>query len=130
LKLLIDMNLSPRWTGVLAADGHAPTHWSTVGRLDATDSEIMGYAAEHGFVVLTHDLDFGTLLAASRSSGPSVVQLRADDVSPEASAAAVMAALKQTENDLLTGALVTVDVARTRIRLLPLLRPDPKAGEP
>jgi len=33
--------------------------------------------------VFTHDLDFGTLLALTRTSGPSVIQVRAHDVLPE-----------------------------------------------
>lgn len=43
---------------------------------------VMGWARENGHVVFTHDLDFGTLLALTRASGPSVVQVRAHDVLP------------------------------------------------
>lgn len=31
MKLLIDMNLSPKWAGFLAAAGHDAVHWSSVG---------------------------------------------------------------------------------------------------
>jgi predicted nuclease of predicted toxin-antitoxin system len=43
----------------------------------------MAWARENGHVVLTHDLDFGTLLALTRANGPSVVQVRAQDVLPQ-----------------------------------------------
>jgi predicted nuclease of predicted toxin-antitoxin system len=47
MKLLVDMNLSPRWIAFLRDAGWEATHWSTVGKADATDSEIMAYAAEN-----------------------------------------------------------------------------------
>jgi predicted nuclease of predicted toxin-antitoxin system len=84
MKLLIDMNLSPRWVGVLATSGFEAAHWSTLGAGDASDVAIMSYARTHGHVVLTHDLDFSAILAATNGDKPSVVQIRADDVSPDA----------------------------------------------
>ena len=82
----------------------------------------MAFAAEHGYVVLTHDLDFGAILAATQGEKPSVVQIRAEDVSPYVIGAPVVAALRQMAEELKTGALVTVDPNRTRLRVLPLLR--------
>lgn len=82
----------------------------------------MAYAALHGFVVLTHDLDFSAILAASEDDCPSVVQVRAEDVSPEAIGEQVTAALRETETELDAGISVTIDPGRTRIRLLPLQR--------
>jgi len=39
MKLLVDMNLSPRWVPFLLDAAHEAVHWSTVGKADATDSE-------------------------------------------------------------------------------------------
>jgi predicted nuclease of predicted toxin-antitoxin system len=61
MKLLVDMNLSPRWITLLRDAGWESTHWSQVGHATARDSEIMAYAAANDFVVLTHDLDFGAI---------------------------------------------------------------------
>ena len=58
MKLLVDMNLSPRWVAVLSDAGIEAAHWSTLGPSDAPDSEIMAYASENDCVMLTHDLDF------------------------------------------------------------------------
>jgi predicted nuclease of predicted toxin-antitoxin system len=66
MKLLIDMNLSPRWVATLAAAGFETAHWSSLGEPDAADHEIMAFAAANGFVVVTHDLDFGAILAATQ----------------------------------------------------------------
>lgn len=123
MKLLVDMNLSPRWIGVLSDAGIEAAHWSSLGANNAPDSEIMAYANTHNYVVLTHDLDFGTILAATQGKKPSVVQVRAEDVSPKVIGVQVIAALRQMANELEDGALLTVDVNRTRLRLLPLQLP-------
>lgn len=80
----------------------------------------MDYAGVHGFVVFTHDLDFGTLLAMRRSPGPSVIQIRAQDVLPVAIGHFVVNALRAARTHLDSGALVTIDPAQYRIRLLPI----------
>jgi predicted nuclease of predicted toxin-antitoxin system len=120
MRLLIDMNLSPRWRQALEEAGAEAMHWSQVGAATAADSEIMAYAEAHGLIVLTHDLDFGGILAATKGRGPSVVQLRADDTSPETNASLVMSAVRQCEPELRAGALLTVDTQRLRLSLLPL----------
>jgi predicted nuclease of predicted toxin-antitoxin system len=122
MKLLVDMNLSPRWVQFLAGQGWQCLHWSSVGRATATDAEIMRFAAENDCVVLTYDLDFSAILAATQGNKPSVVQLRTKDISIEAAGQKLCAALKQTESELKQGALLTLDENRTRIRLLPIKR--------
>ncbi len=82
MKRLVDMNLSPRWVNLLADAGMVAAHGSTLGANNAPNAEIMAYAREHHWVVLTHDLDFSAILAATHGDKPSVVQIRAEDVSP------------------------------------------------
>jgi|SRR5579859_1272517 len=84
MKVLIDMNLSPLWVPFLEKNGIEAAHWSTISKPSAPDSQILDYAAANGFVVFTHDLDFGILLAARKSKGPSVIQVRTQDVLPAA----------------------------------------------
>jgi predicted nuclease of predicted toxin-antitoxin system len=120
MKLLVDMNLSPRWVEFLSNQGIPAVHWSTVGRAVATDTELMSYAATNELIVLTHDLDFSAILAATHGEKPSVVQIRATDLRPETLGPSVVGALRQMEADLQAGALLSVDPKRTRIRLLPL----------
>lgn len=122
MKLLVDMNLAPRWVSLLTQADLEAVHWSDIGAVGASDVELMTYAATNGYIVLTHDLDFGTLLAVGQRSKPSVVQLRANDVRPQIIGTAVLTALAQMRVELEAGALVTVDVARTRVRVLPLVR--------
>lgn len=81
----------------------------------------MAYARVNSCVVLTHDLDFSSILAATHGAKPSVVQIRAVDVNPDVIGNKVISALRQVQVELEEGALLTIDTGRTRIRLLPLL---------
>jgi len=63
MRVLVDVNLSPAWVEVLTGAGHEAIHWADLGELRAPDREGMGWARRNSHVVLTHDLDFGALLA-------------------------------------------------------------------
>ena len=120
MRLLLDMNLSPLWLETLRVAGFDAVHWSSVGKADAADEEIMQFAYANGMVVLTQDLDFGILLASTGADRPSVVQLRSDDVLPDRIGRRVVEALWQIEAELTAGALVTIDPKRIRVRILPV----------
>lgn len=120
IRLLIDMNLSPRWVDELAGHGYDSVHWSTVGDAQAADTAIMDWARANGRAVFTHDLDFATLLALTHADGPSVLQVRGQNVLPEHMGSVVIAALHQYEPALTTGALVVVEEKKSRARVLPL----------
>lgn len=80
----------------------------------------MAWARSNGRVVFTHDLDFGALLVTNQSLGPSVLQIRARDVTPAAAGDLVVRALNQFREHLERGALVIIDESRMRARLLPI----------
>jgi predicted nuclease of predicted toxin-antitoxin system len=120
VKLLIDMNLSPDWVEFFASRAIEANHWSTLGDPRAPDEEIMMFARDHGFVVFTHDLDFGDLLASTNANGPSVIQVRTQDPTPDVVGDVVMAACHDLREQLDRGALVTLELARQRSRVLPL----------
>src|SRR5262249_55821869 len=120
MKILVDMNLSPKWCPLLQAEGWDTVHWSDVGDARAPDHEIMRWAASEKRAVLTHDLDFGALLATTQADSPSVVRVRTQDGRPQALARLLLPILHQYESQLATGALLTVDEAHSRVRLLPI----------
>lgn len=120
MKLLVDMNLSPAWIPFLAAAEIEAVHWSSLGPANAPDHVILSYAAGNGWIVLTHDLDFSSILAATGTDKPSVVQIRSTDLNIEIIGLTVVAALQQMRVELEEGALLTIDPKRTRARLLPL----------
>jgi predicted nuclease of predicted toxin-antitoxin system len=123
IKLLVDMNLSVEWIEVLGKEGFLAVHWSSVGDPAANNAAIMAWASTNNYVnyvVFTHDLDFGTTLALTHATGPSVLQLRGPDVMPEDVGQVVFQALQRHEADLASGALVVVDVRKSRVRVLPI----------
>lgn len=122
LKLLLDMNLSPDWILFLQEHGWEAVHWSSVGNPQALDDEIMFYAVENGYAVFTHDLDFGMLLALTKAEGPSVIQVRVQDVSPGYLGKLVLAALETYATLLEAGVLIIIDEHKMRARILPLTR--------
>lgn len=122
MRVRVDMNLSPRWMGLLVGASIEAVHWSTVGPGDAPDSQIMAFAKANGYVVLTHDLDFSAILAATHGNKPSVAQIRSEDIDPDVIGKPVIAALQQLSTELDDGALITIEPSRTRLRVLPLRR--------
>ena len=94
MKFLVDMNLSPGWIDLLVNSGFQAVHWSTIGRGNESDAELMHWAAEHAHVVLTADLDFGAILAATQRRQPSVIQIRADVPTPATAGEAVLSAIR------------------------------------
>ena len=122
MRIVIDMNLSPQWVSVLKTAGHEAIHWSQLGAANAADREIMEWARTNNYIVFTHDLDFGAILAATDANSPSVFQVRTQDISPKTLANMVLSSLKQFDKVLTEGALVTVNEKQARAHLLPLRR--------
>jgi predicted nuclease of predicted toxin-antitoxin system len=120
VRLLVDMNLSPSWVERLARHGFEAVHWSTIGAVTAPDVEILTWANEHGFVVITNDLDFSAILAASARATPSVVQIRTQDLLSDEVVSTVVQALEAHGEHIERGALLSIDEAATRVRVLPL----------
>lgn len=119
MKILVDMNLSHRLCPMLAAEGHEARHWSEVGDPRAPDRELLEWARHEGCVLLTHDLDFGAILAATGFDSPSVVQIRRRNILPEALVSALSHTLSAYREQLERGALVIVDEITSRVRILP-----------
>jgi predicted nuclease of predicted toxin-antitoxin system len=121
MKLLIDMNLAPYLVDIFIEQGWQTLHWSTVGNPCADDSTIMEWARDNGYVVFTHDLDFGALLATTKVQGPSVIQIRTQDVLSQNFYSRLIQALHKYESMLEKGALIVIDENKFRIRILPFM---------
>jgi predicted nuclease of predicted toxin-antitoxin system len=121
MRLLVDMNLTPRWIHFPSNAGHDAVPWSSVGPICAKDSEFYHYARHNGQVILTNDLDFPQILAHTRQTAPSVVPIRGEPLVPEIRGGALLGAPKDCEAELNQGAIVTLDRSdRPRARVLPL----------
>ena len=120
MNVLLDMNLSYTHVPTLNQAGFNARHWSDVGSHDALDSEIVTWAAENDCVIITHDLDFGSILATLRLDGPSVILLRCGDTISHALTGVIIGVLRQFRDQLESGSLIVVDEFKTRVRILPL----------
>jgi predicted nuclease of predicted toxin-antitoxin system len=120
MRILLDMNMSFAWLPVLKGAGYEAVHWLECGAPDAADLAIMDYAKSHTQVILTHDLDFGTLLSSRPDTSPSVIQLRSDNLTPQFAADVVLRTLVLARRELELGAIITIELSRVRLRILPL----------
>jgi predicted nuclease of predicted toxin-antitoxin system len=122
MRILIDMNLSPLWANFLEENGYEAAHWSSIGHAAAPDEQIFEVAIEYDWIILTSDLDFGTILAFTNEAKPSVFQVRTDYSMPYEIGEKVLNCLKKFEPELEEGCLITLDNIKSRVRILPLRR--------
>jgi predicted nuclease of predicted toxin-antitoxin system len=121
MRVLIDVNLTPRWAGFLTGAGHEAIHWSAIGPVSAKDREICDYCRLHNYALLTNDLDFPQILAYTQDAAPSVILLRGEPLVPESRGTALLRALEVCQLDIGRGAIVTLDWSdEPRARVLPL----------
>ena len=121
MKILVDMNISPDLVKVLNNNGFEAIHWSEVGAANAPDREITAWAKNNSYAILTHDLDFGMILAVSQASAPSVIQIRTQNILSSDFKILLMNVLRQFTNELENGALITVEPNRAKVKILPII---------
>ena len=120
MKILLDMNIPFKYASLLMEKGIELLRWSDVGAPNATDAEIMEYARKKALIVLTFDLDFSAILSVTHDCKPSVVQMRATVRQAEQATDLIAVALFQNKEDLVKGAILSIDLKKSRLRLLPL----------
>lgn len=120
MKFLLDMGISPRTGEFLKSKGHEAIHLLEEGLHRLPDPEILRKAFSEGSIILTHDLDFADLVAASGTILPSVVLFRLVSMRPESVNRHLEMVLEQHGQTLEDGAVVSVTERRIRIRSLPI----------
>ncbi len=116
MKFLADMAISISTVGWLRRQGHDTVHVRDIGMSQASDAELLARAYMEGRIVLTLDLDFGYLMAASGSQLPSVILFRLGNETAEVVTRRLSDVLDSCADSLASGAFVTVDDARIRVR--------------
>lgn len=120
MRFLLNMNI-PREVGRrLAAGGHECRHAGDIGLARSSDPAILETAQASDEVILTHDLDYGHLLAFSGQAAPSVIILRLRNTHPSNIVARIARVWPEIEGPLDGGAIVTLEDALCRIRTLPI----------
>ena len=121
MNYVVDANLSPRLAEFLRDAGHDAVHVRDIGLRTASDDQIIDYALSTDRIVISHDTDFGTLLAYRELSKPSFILIRSSDpVDVDDQARLIVANLDAMSDDLETGAIAVFARGRLRIRRLPL----------
>ena len=118
MKLLADVNIFPRVVALLRGAGHDVTRIGEVLDVRAPDDAILDCAGASGAAVLSQDQDFSAILAGRGATGPSLVNLRLSIVEAEVVAKLIHSVITQTADDLLAGAIVTIDDGGVRVHPL------------
>lgn len=120
MKFLADMGISWRVVAGLRASGHDAVHLQEqdLGRL--ADKDILNKAVAEGRILLTHDLDFGELLAASGSKLPSVIVFRLSDMRADNVYEHISKLIALQTDTLKKGAICSVTDKKVRARILPI----------
>ncbi|MFN0034610.1 MAG: DUF5615 family PIN-like protein [Saprospiraceae bacterium] len=122
MKFLLDVGISPLLGKLLEAEGHGFRYLPEYFSNKSPDSEILEIALEAGEVVITHDLDFGKLLAFSGQSQPSVILFRIHHINAEVFHTLLLESWEHIAEPLAVGALVVIETESVRVRMLPISR--------
>lgn len=120
MKFLLDMGLAQSTAQFLRATGYDAVHLRDEGLQRLTDYKIVAKAIAEGRIILTHDLDFGQIVALSGGNVPSVVTFRLADMRAANVNRHIVALLARFGDDLTEGALVSISDRSVRIRKLPI----------
>ena len=120
MKFLLDENMPPSLAGKIKSIGYEARHVIEIGYNSTPDFKICDLAALTNEIILTHDTDFGTILALSGANKPSVILFRWQIITLITVFQFLEKYLIELENDLNEGCLVAVDDNKMRLRLLPL----------
>ena len=120
MKFLMNMNIPRELCRLLESKGHECRHAGDIGLAKADDPEIVKEAKISKEVIITHDLDYGNLLAFSGEMLPSVIIFRVKNTHSQNLYKRLMSAWKEIEDQLSKGAIVVLEDSSLRIRNLPI----------
>lgn len=122
MKFLADMGISQSTVMWLRGNGHDAIHIRDAAMKSAPDLEIVAKAKKEERIVLTCDLDFGTIMSVSEEKYPSVIILRLENETPANVNRRLEQVLEESSSSLKEGAIIVVEDSRHRVRLLPVKR--------
>ncbi len=121
MRLLIDNALSPVLSERLSDCGHDCVHVRDRDLQSAPDGAILSLSEAENRIVISADTDFGALLAIRNKRLPSFILLRkTQGLRPAQIVELLVALLKDYEDELSRGWVLTVSDTRVRIRTLPI----------
>ncbi len=124
MKFIADMGISPKTVSFLQDLGYQAVHLHQEGLDRLTDTAILDKARREESILLTHDLDFGDLPAASGENLPSVIIFRLRNMRPDRVNRHLSYVMTHYPEVLDRGVIVTIAEAGVRIRHLPISAPE------
>ena len=120
MRFLADMGISPSTAVWLTELGYDAVHLRDEGLHRLADSLILQKTAAEERILLTSDLDFGYLVAASGTTVPSVILFRLSDMRPRNVCTHLEIVLHRFQGELLAGSIIVVREGTIRVRRLPI----------
>ncbi len=120
MRFLVDMGISPATAALLRPLGHEAVHLHDQALDRLPDSAVLEKARLEARILLTHDLDFPGLVAASAASLPSVIVFRLTNMRPERVHHHLQGVNAGHQDALERGAIISILEMQVRVRLLPL----------
>ena len=120
MKFLADMGISPNTVAFLQGLGYDALHLHDQSLDRLPDSAILEKARHEERILLTHDLDFGELVAASGAKLPSVIIFRLRNMRPEQVNLYLQGIITQHQAAIQEGAIISVTEGHIRVRVLPV----------
>jgi predicted nuclease of predicted toxin-antitoxin system len=116
-RFLVDEDMPRSTARVLRQTGHTAEDVRDVGLRGHSDQEVFDYAQSQGAILVTADKDFSNALRFPPGTHSGIIVVRVPDELPTSKVnQEILSALASLEDVDLTGLLVIVEVARTRIR--------------
>jgi predicted nuclease of predicted toxin-antitoxin system len=116
MTFLADMGISQSTVKWLRQQGYDTVHVRDLNMHRSSDDEIIEKARTDKRTVLTCNLDFGDIMAVSKTKAPSIVLFRLEDSSPSHINARLAQVLVDSYIALTEGAIVIVEETRHRVK--------------
>jgi predicted nuclease of predicted toxin-antitoxin system len=120
MRFLVDACVDVRVGEWLRGQGHDAVHLSEQGLQRLTDGEIFRKAMAESRCVLTFDLDFSEIAALTVGAKASVISFRLGDPNFRLVVDRPAAVLAESAEAIATGAVISVEQTRHRVRYLPI----------
>lgn len=120
MKFLADMGISSNTVAFLQSLGYDALHLHDQSLDRLPDPAILEKARHEKRILLTHDLDFGELVAASGAKLSSVIIFRLRNMRPEQVNRYLQGIIIQHQAAIEEGAIISVTEGHIRVRVLPV----------
>ncbi len=120
MKFLLDVNMPPSLIKAFEKLGHNARHVGLDGFAKASDLELIEIASSLEETIVTHDLDFGQLLAFTGASKPSVIIFRIHLINSVLFEELLNQNWELIAASVANGAIVIIETDKIRIRNLPI----------